>query len=93
VAFHKKSVHKKRMVFQPRDLIWVHLRKKRFPSKCNSKLMPRAYDPFEILERVNSKAYKVDLPRDYYESAIFNMLDLIPHSKDTYLVDLRANSL
>ena len=27
--------------FQPGDLVWVHLRKERFPSKRKSKLLPR----------------------------------------------------
>ena len=48
--------HKKRVVFQPVDLVWVHLRKERFPSKRKSKLMPRADGPFDILERVNDNA-------------------------------------
>jgi len=29
----KANKHKKRVVFQPGDLVWVHLRKERFPSK------------------------------------------------------------
>ena len=43
--------HKKRVVFQPGDLVWVHFRKERFPFKWKSKLMPRAGGPFEILEK------------------------------------------
>ena len=57
--------HKKKVVFQPGDLVWVHLRKERFPTKRKSKLMPRADGPFEVLERVNDNAYKVNLPGDY----------------------------
>jgi len=53
------------MVFHLGDLVWVHLRKERFPSKCKSKLMPRVDAPFEILERINDNAYKINLPRDY----------------------------
>jgi len=70
--------HKRRVVFQPRDLVWVHLRKERFPSKRKSKLMPRADGPFEILERVNDNAYKVNFPGDYGLSATFNVADLSP---------------
>jgi len=44
--------HKRRVVFQLGDIVWIHLRKERFPSKTYSKLMARAYRPFEILERV-----------------------------------------
>ena len=45
--------HKRKVVFQPGNLVWVHLRKERFPTKRKSKLMPRADGPFEALERVN----------------------------------------
>lgn len=39
--------HKRKVVFQPEDLVWVHLRKKRFPQKRKSKLSPRANGSFE----------------------------------------------
>ena len=64
--------HKKKVVLQPGDLIWIHLRKERFPSRRKSKLMPRAYGPFEVLWRLNDNAHKVDLPRDY--GALVTML-------------------
>jgi len=38
--------NKKRVVFQPGDLVRIHLRKDRFPFKRKNKLMPRADDPF-----------------------------------------------
>jgi len=57
VIKHKKGVH-----FQPGDLVWIHIRKGRFPSKRKSKIMPRSDGPFEILEQVGPNAYKVDLP-------------------------------
>jgi len=73
--------HKQRMVFQPRDLVWIHLRKEWFPSKRKSKLMPRADGPFEVLKRVNDNAYKVKLLEDYGVSATFNMAYLSPTLK------------
>ena len=84
--------HKRRVVFQPGDLVWIHLRKERFPSKRKSKLMPRADGPFEILERVNDNAYKIDLPGEYGVSATFNVADLSPYLDDDHLSNLRANS-
>ena len=84
--------HKRNVVFQPVDLVWVHLRKERFPSKRKTKLMPRADGPFEILERVNDNAYKVNLPGDYRVSATFNVADLSPYLEDDHLANLRANS-
>jgi len=84
--------HKRRVVFKPGDLVWVHLRKERFPSKRKTKLMLRADGPFEILEWVNDNAYKVDLPRDYGVSATFNVDDLSPYLEDDHLANLRENS-
>ena len=77
--------HKRKVVFQPGDLVWVHLRKERFPSKRKSKLMPRANGPFEVLERVNDNAYKVNLPGEYGVSATFNVADLRPCLEDDHL--------
>jgi len=55
--------------------------------------MPRADRPFEILERVNDNAHKVDLLEDYGVSATFNVADLSPSLEDDYLAYLRENSL
>ena len=49
--------------------------------------------PFEVLERINDNAYKVDLPGDYGVSATFNVADLQPYEEDDHLSNLRANSL
>ena len=54
--------------------------------------MPRADGPFEILERVNNNAYKVNLPGDYGVSATFNVADLSSYLEDDHLSNLRANS-
>jgi len=82
--------HKKRVVFQLGDLVRIHLRKERFPSKKKNKLMPRADGPFEVLECINDNAYKVDLPGDYGVSTTFNVADLKAYQNDDYLADLRS---
>ncbi|KAL0375513.1 UNVERIFIED_CONTAM: Transposon Ty3-G Gag-Pol polyprotein [Sesamum radiatum] len=53
---------RKRVIFEPGDLVWLHLRKERFPDKRKSKLMPRGDGPFRVLKRINDNAYKLDLP-------------------------------
>jgi len=54
--------------------------------------MTRAKGPFEVLEKVNDNAYKVDLPGDFRVLATFNVIDLSPYLLDDYLADLRIKS-
>ena len=67
------------MVFHPGDLVWVHLRKERFPSLRKTKLHERADGPFEVLEAYGKNAYKVDLPESYGVHPTFNVSDLSPY--------------
>jgi hypothetical protein len=55
----------KQLIFEPDELVWLHLRKDRFPALRKSKLMPRADGPFKVLERINDNAYKLSLPVDF----------------------------
>ena len=80
------------MVFQLGDLMWIYLRKERFPSERKSKLMPRADGPLGILERVNDNVYKANFHGDYGVSATFNVADLSPYLEDDHLANLRENS-
>jgi hypothetical protein len=64
------------------------MRKERFPAKRRSKLLPRRDGPFQVLERINDNAYKLDLPGEYNVSATFNVTDLSPFDVGD---DLRAN--
>ena len=54
------------------------MRKERFPAHKRSKLHPRGDGPFQVLERVNDNAYKLDLLGEYNISATFNVSDLSP---------------
>jgi len=54
--------------------------------------MPRADGPFQVLERINDNAYKIDLPIVYGVLATFNVADFSLYLDDDYLSDLRANS-
>ena len=53
---------RKIVIFKPGDWVWVHFRKERFPTQRKSKLLPRGDGPFQVLERINDNAYKIDLP-------------------------------
>lgn len=67
---------KKEVVFYPRDCVWLHLRKELFSKKRNSKILPRGNGSFQVLERINDNAYKLDFPGDYNVSSTFNLSDL-----------------
>jgi hypothetical protein len=79
---------RRQLVFEPGDWVWLHMRKERFPAKRCSKLLPRGDGPFQVLERINDNAYKLDLPGEYNVSATFNVTDLSPFDVGG---DLRAN--
>ncbi|XP_074304154.1 uncharacterized protein LOC141638863 [Silene latifolia] len=69
----KANKHRKQPVFKVGDLVWLHLRKERFPAKRKNKLMPRADGPFKVIECYGSNAYKLELPSEYGGvSATFN---------------------
>ncbi|RDX80378.1 hypothetical protein CR513_39085, partial [Mucuna pruriens] len=65
-------------MFKERDLVWVHLRKKRFPT---------------LKKRINDNAYKVSMPQDYKGSNSFNISNLSPCVISTQVPNLRSNSL
>jgi len=64
------------MLFEPGDLVWVHLHKDRFPEQRKSKL--QADGPFKVLRKINDNAYEIDLPSMYGVSTSFNVTDLSP---------------
>jgi hypothetical protein len=86
-AVHKAASmnkHRKKVLFEPGDLVWIHLRKERFPDQRKSKLIPRGDGPFCVLAKINDNAYKIDLPPSYGVNNTFNFADLLPYtSKDT----------
>ena len=71
------------MVFREGDLVWLHLRKDRFPQERNSKLKPRGDGPCKLLKRINDNAYVIDILTDkYLVSNTFNVADLSPYNGD-----------
>ena len=75
----KENIERMNVVFAPGDLVWLHLRKDRFPDLRKSKLMPRADGPFKVLEKINDYAYNFELPADFGVSPTFNIADLKPY--------------
>ncbi|GKV46467.1 hypothetical protein SLEP1_g53448 [Rubroshorea leprosula] len=54
----------KKVVFELRDWVWVHMHKERLPAQRHSKLQPRGDGPFQVIVRINDNAYKLELPGD-----------------------------
>ena len=84
---------RKKVVFEPGDWVWIHMRKERFPSKRRSKLHPRGDGPFQVVAKINDNAYKLDLLDEYGVSATFNVSDLSPFDFDVGEFDSRTNPL
>ena len=55
------SEGRKEVKLVPDDLVWLYLRKDRFPELRQSKLMPRVAGPYKIIEKINDNAYKLEL--------------------------------
>jgi hypothetical protein len=73
---------RKDVQFEEGDLVWVHLRKERFPSRRKSKLDPRGDGPFRVVKRIGPNAYRLDLPGDYAVHPTFNVADLTLYEPD-----------
>jgi len=43
--------HRKKVLFEPRDLVWIHLCKDCFAQQRKSKFLPRGDGPFHVLEK------------------------------------------
>ena len=65
-----------KVIFELGDWVWVHFRKEKFLSLWKFKLNLTGDGYFQVLERINDIAYKIDLPYDYSVSATFNVSNL-----------------
>jgi hypothetical protein len=84
----KANKGRRQVIFEPGDWVWVHMRQERFQARRGSKLRTRGDGPFQLLARINSNAYKLDLLGEYNINATFNVSDLSPFDIDD---DLRTN--
>jgi len=78
------------MFFNPKDLVWLHLRKDILPSRQKNKLMTQEEGPFKVLERIGGNAYKLELLGDIHVSTTFNVGDLALYVDEEF-ENLRAN--
>ncbi|XP_024010389.1 uncharacterized protein LOC112085411 [Eutrema salsugineum] len=64
--YYTKHANKgrKEVVFEEGDMVWIYLRKDRFPNERKYKLMPRIDGPFKIIKKINNNAYQLNLQED-----------------------------
>jgi hypothetical protein len=87
------SKGKKHVTFESSEMVWLHLRKDRFPTLRRSKLMPRAAGPFKVLAKINDNAYIIDLPPEFGVSTSFNIADLKTYLGEDEELPSRTTSL
>nr|GEX13467.1 putative reverse transcriptase domain-containing protein [Tanacetum cinerariifolium] len=84
---------KRRQVdFEVGDFVWVVLTKDRFPVGEYNKLSAKNIDPLEIVEKINSNAYRLKLPSHIRCTDVFNVKHLLPYYSDSSDDDLVKNS-
>ena len=67
---------RRRQPIKEGDLVWVYLRKERFPQLRKNKLMHRAIGPYPVKKQYGENAFEVQLPAVYNISSTFNIGDL-----------------
>jgi hypothetical protein len=55
--------------------------------------MPRAAGPYNILEKINDNAYKLELPPEFWVSPTFNITDLKPYLGEEDELESRTTPL
>jgi len=65
----------------------IHPRKERLSEQRKSKLQPRGDGTFQVLEKINGNAYKIDVPSKYNVSRTFDVIDLSSFTTDDEALD------
>ncbi|PKI59742.1 hypothetical protein CRG98_019845 [Punica granatum] len=69
--------------FEVGDFVWAVLTKDRFSAGYYHKLAARKIGPVEIVEKINSNAYRLKLPNHIRIADVFNVQHLIPYNGDS----------
>ncbi|KAI8000229.1 F-box/FBD/LRR-repeat protein [Camellia lanceoleosa] len=82
--------------FEINDFVWAILTEDRFPTSEYNKLAIQKIGPLEVVEKINSNAYRLKLPSHIPISDVFNIKHLIRYHEDSYdeePMNSRENSL
>lgn len=69
--------------FEVGDFVWAVLSKERFSTGDYNKLAAKKIGPVEIVEKINSNAYRLKLPSHIRTADVFNVKHLIPFHDDS----------
>lgn len=85
--------HWRDVQFSVGDKVWAVLTKDRIPSHEYNKLKPRKIGPLDIVEKINSNAYRIKLPPHVRTADVFNVKYLFPYfPEDDASVDAAIDS-
>ena len=74
----KADKKRKKQIFEVGDLVWVYLRKERFPNQPFPKLQDKVDGPFWVIQKMGDNAFRLELSDDYGVCSVFNVVDLAP---------------
>jgi hypothetical protein len=76
--------HRREVLFEPGQLVWVMISKERRPDGQHGKLTKKKIGPCKVLRKINDNAYEVELPDHLNISNRFNVKHLtIYHALET----------
>jgi len=76
---HPADMHHRAVNFAVDEFVMARIRPERFPRNSLEKLHARAMGPYQILRKLESNAYVLDLPDSLGINPIFNVKDLTFH--------------
>ncbi|RDX72225.1 hypothetical protein CR513_48318, partial [Mucuna pruriens] len=63
------------------DIVWVYLKKERFPTLRKSKLLLRGDGPFKVIRKIIYNTYILDIPQTYEVNHTFHVTNLSAFDK------------
>ncbi|XP_068312511.1 transposon Ty3-I Gag-Pol polyprotein [Pyrus communis] len=83
--------HRRHMEFKESDLVWINLRKERFPRGRFGKLHDKVDGLFRVMKQIGENAYQLELPGNMEVSATFNVADLQPYYE--HILEQKSDSM